>query len=92
MCIFTIEKFDESTESWERYTERLEYFFEANNIDQNKKKAIFLTLLTPTVKYLPSSSEQIKKNISTPPHLLSLNIQSLQIEQGCQVKNFNIHC
>ncbi|UYV62324.1 K02A2.6-like [Cordylochernes scorpioides] len=49
MSIFTIEKFDESTESWERYTERLEYLFEANNIDQNKKKAIFLTLLTPTV-------------------------------------------
>ncbi|UYV61101.1 K02A2.6-like [Cordylochernes scorpioides] len=49
MSIFTIEKFDETTESWERYTERLEYFFEANNIDQNKKKAIFLTLLTPTV-------------------------------------------
>ncbi|UYV69208.1 K02A2.6-like [Cordylochernes scorpioides] len=36
MPIFTIEKFDESTESWERYTKRLEYFFEANNIDQNK--------------------------------------------------------
>ncbi|UYV83435.1 K02A2.6-like [Cordylochernes scorpioides] len=34
MSIFTIEKFDESTESWERYTERLDYF---------------LTLLTPTV-------------------------------------------
>ncbi|UYV72170.1 K02A2.6-like [Cordylochernes scorpioides] len=50
MSLFTIEKFDETTESWERYTERLEYFFEANNIDQNKKKAIFLTLLTPTVK------------------------------------------
>ncbi|UYV84399.1 K02A2.6-like [Cordylochernes scorpioides] len=49
MSIFTIEKFDESTESWERNTERLEYFFEANNIDQNKKNAIFLTLLTPTV-------------------------------------------
>ncbi|UYV63124.1 K02A2.6-like [Cordylochernes scorpioides] len=49
MSLFTIEKFDETTESWERYTERLEYFFEANNIDQNKKKAIFLTLLTPTV-------------------------------------------
>ncbi|UYV73726.1 K02A2.6-like [Cordylochernes scorpioides] len=49
-CLFfTIEKFEETTESWERYTERLEYFFEANNIDQNKKKAIFLTLLTPTV-------------------------------------------
>ncbi|UYV72333.1 K02A2.6-like [Cordylochernes scorpioides] len=49
MSLFIIEKFDETTESWERYTERLEYFFEANNIDQNKKKAIFLTLLTPTV-------------------------------------------
>ncbi|UYV78194.1 K02A2.6-like [Cordylochernes scorpioides] len=49
MSLFTIEKFEETTESWERYTERLEYFFEANNIDQNKKKAIFLTLLTPTV-------------------------------------------
>ncbi|UYV84160.1 K02A2.6-like [Cordylochernes scorpioides] len=49
MSLFTIEKFDKTTESWERYTERLEYFFEANNIDQNKKKAIFLTLLTPTV-------------------------------------------
>ncbi|UYV75071.1 K02A2.6-like [Cordylochernes scorpioides] len=37
MSLFTIEKFDETAESWERYTERLEYFFEANNIDQNKK-------------------------------------------------------
>ncbi|UYV74935.1 K02A2.6-like [Cordylochernes scorpioides] len=45
--------------------ERLEYFFKVNNIDQNKKKAIFLTLQTPTVSKFTNRARMPGEKIST---------------------------
>ena len=41
-------EFNEKLEDWIQYSERLEYFFTANNIDDaNKKRAILLTVIGP---------------------------------------------
>ena len=48
-CVSTnlgfVNEFDESNESWTDYTERLEEYFIANNIDDNKKKMQYSTRL-----------------------------------------------
>ncbi|MDA8001874.1 MAG: hypothetical protein MPL62_11380 [Alphaproteobacteria bacterium] len=41
-----IEEFDGDKEEWSQYQERLEYFFQANEIeDGDKKRAVFLSLI-----------------------------------------------
>ena len=41
-------EFNEKLEDWIQYSERLEYFFTANNIDDaNEKRAILLTVIGP---------------------------------------------
>ena len=48
MAVFgNIGEFVESTESWTQYSERLEQFFTANDIPDEKKKAIFLSIIGP---------------------------------------------
>ncbi len=39
--------FDESSEQWCSYTERLEYFIAANDIDQEKAVTTFLSVMGP---------------------------------------------
>ena len=44
----TIEQFDSNESSFEQYVERLEFYFEANEVQQeNKKKAVFLSVVGP---------------------------------------------
>ena len=41
-----IEEFDRDKEEWSQYQERLEYFFQVNEIeDADKKRAVFLSLI-----------------------------------------------
>ena len=40
-----IDPFDETTESWENYVERLEQYFEVNEVDNTKKVSSHLTLI-----------------------------------------------
>jgi len=50
-----IEQFQTGVGDWDEYTERLEQYFIANNLDTpEKKRAAFLTLIGPvTVKTVP---------------------------------------
>ena len=45
----TVGKFQQEQEDWTQYCDRLEYYFQANEItDENKKKSIFLVVIGPT--------------------------------------------
>jgi hypothetical protein len=58
-----ISSFDSTVESWSQYVERVQLYFEANDVPAEKKKAIFLTLVGPVVYKLlrsliaPASTE-----------------------------------
>ena len=56
-------EFDASTQSWSLYTERLEYYFEANDLQHNeaKKKAILLTCCGATTYELLKNLLQPEK-------------------------------
>jgi len=43
-----IDPFDETEESWGNYVERLEQYFEANEVDNAKKVSSLLTLIGGT--------------------------------------------
>ena len=48
MALFgTIGEFFESKENWSQYAERFEQFLAANDIQDNKKKSIFLATIGP---------------------------------------------
>ena len=50
-----IGQFNPSIESWESYAERLTYYFTANDIEDDKKHSIFLTVCgAPTFQLLQS--------------------------------------
>ena len=50
MSLFgSIGEFVEAKEDWSQYTERLEQFFDANDIATPKKKPIFLSTIGPAV-------------------------------------------
>ena len=59
-----ISQFIPSQESWSSYTERLEYYFIANDVqDLAKKKAILLTVCGPsTFQLLKNLLQPIKKH------------------------------
>ena len=42
-----MEQFDLKSEDWREYTERLEQYFLANDIDEKKQTAVFLTVIGP---------------------------------------------
>ncbi len=47
-----IDHFDEEVEEWPQYVERLQHFFEANDItgedNKNKRRSVFLTVIGPS--------------------------------------------
>ena len=44
-----LEEYDRSTEDWTQYVERMDHFFDANEIvDVGKKKSVFLAVVGPT--------------------------------------------
>ena len=45
-----MDEFDSSREDWEQYSQRLEYFFTANGVEESaqKTKTILLTVVGPT--------------------------------------------
>ena len=45
----SISNFDESVEDFDSYCSRIEFYFVANSIKEDKKKAVFVTLLGPKV-------------------------------------------
>ena len=53
--IGTINAFDESVEDFESYCTRMELFFKANDLTEDKKVPAFLTLVGPKVYALARS-------------------------------------
>lgn len=43
-----IEAFDSTTEDWETYIERVELYFTANDVEEEKKVATLLSLMSTT--------------------------------------------
>ena len=48
VSIGKIEEFDGAREDWQQYIERLEHFFVANGIAEEKKRAVFLSVIGPS--------------------------------------------
>ncbi|KAG8189319.1 hypothetical protein JTE90_021826 [Oedothorax gibbosus] len=42
-------EYDQAVETWSEYVERVNYFFDANDVKDEKKASIFLTIVGPAV-------------------------------------------
>ncbi|KAJ8346679.1 hypothetical protein SKAU_G00280800 [Synaphobranchus kaupii] len=81
-----VEAFDPNVESWSRYAERLEFYFEANDIGEDKlKRAIFLTACGSTVYGLVTDLIAPKKaSEEARPHLTGVQTKGERGKQGPQ--------
>ena len=69
-----VDKFDGSKEEWPQYVERLDFFFQANEIvDVEKERAVFLSVVGPTTfKLLRNSQNPAKPGEQTLPALIEV--------------------
>ena len=50
-----VEPFQPGTDDWEQYEERLQQYFQANGLEEDKKRAVFLTVIGAQTYSLLSS-------------------------------------
>ena len=71
--IGSIEHYDSTSESWTEYTERMEHFFDANDISESKKKSILLSSVGPkTYKLMKTLLAPVKPGDKTFDDLVKL--------------------
>jgi hypothetical protein len=77
-AIGKIDNFDESVEDWESYTERLEEYFKANDVGNNKKVSCLIATMGPkTYGLLKSLTAPAKPSASTFDEIKATLLQHL---------------
>ena len=89
----TISPFDPEKEQWNCYSERLDFYFEANTITEiDQKKAIILTVVGPTTYQLLKSLVQPQKpKEKTYPELKELLEKYYHLKPSAIVRHFRFH-
>ena len=92
-CIRQIEAFQPGANNWEKYTERIEQFFVANNVDtKERKRALFLTVISArTYSLLSNLIAPAKPSTKSYAELVKAMKDHLKPEPLVTVERFNFH-